>query len=1259
MLNQIRQDLYRWLEVNQIDYEFLAERIIHIRELGYLFLLEGHEGGIISGVKREGATKATADLVLSASDCSSIVSSPYEFDYFLYQFGSMFFYTSVDEDVEFNLLKYVGKSRESIIQAPFLGIHSGYELLRGSRSYKEWVKKAKHLSISTLGICEEHTLGGVIAFQNTCDRENIKSIIGETFVVRDKEGFFNKVKLYVINEIGWLNILELNAIVNVGNEGIYIDQDEILKRGEGLICVLCVTFDFKYLDAFAQVFENNLYYQLDPCEWSGRAKDEEWLNNIQSYVDNYYPTLQPICIQDAFYLDKEDYKIKDILGFLKKKGFENQSKDQYFKPIETTWLQFIELTEGDEKKTTSWYNLFERSIDNLLFVSSMIDFRLQGGNKHLPHYEMTKEEARINKTNEDLFWTLIAEGMQKKVYDKKLNCDVYEDRLKKEVEVIVAGGVVDYFLIVADFVRWSERNGILVGPGRGSAAGCLVSYLLNIVKIDPIEYNLLFERFLNAGRVGKSLPDIDLDFPTSRREEVKRYLESKYGIDYVTSIGTYGTFKIKAALNDLGRYYGVDIKDTRYISSIITDTEGDYGDVIRQAACNVRLQNYLKKNTTLTESLPLILGQPKNTGIHAAGVVLVPKERGTLVQQLPIRKVDGILISEWEGTIIEQMGFLKCDVLGLTQLDKFTSIIKLIKEHLGESVDLFDIPLDDANVYKFFKEGNNQDVFQFGGSGLKNYCRQLKPDNIEDLIATVALYRPGPIEVGFHIDYIRYKSGQEQPRYYYNCEEILKTTYSVICYQEQVMQIVQKVGGFTLVEADDVRKAMGKKLPELMQSYRERFTKGAISNGCLQEEADDIWNDIEGFAGYAFNRSHAACYALMGYYSQWFKVNYPLQFWTISLQYSNDINLSARISEMHKTSSIKLAPPDINRSQSIFIGDTKTNKIYWSITSIRQVGEKTIPLIIEDRDLNGSYYSLEDFCSRTNIKRNVMINLITCGAFDEIENIIELKDRFYILSNFVSSFFGKVDINIDEQRRWTNLQWSLKQRELCGYSSIDFLSFIDKASPQLRKKKALYKKNIEINTMDVSHLEKESINIVVVGVVIGAAEAVAKQGGKNPYGKLTVDDGTDILEIKVWSDYYQDIKEDFLASKGSVVVAHLALSKYLDNPNVATNRKSIIEFQELIEEVVTDYQKTYRIVGARIENNALSNYAASSKRVARGWIVDLFDESTKKIYIWRIHEESALFKRNWNKEVDRYVKGVQSIGRGNELMSREGYIEVL
>jgi len=661
---------------------------------------------------------------------------------------------------------------------------------------------------------------------------------------------------------------------------------------------------------------------------------------------------------------------------------------------------------------------------------------------------------------------------------------------------------------------------------------------------------------------GGSLPDVDNDLQGSRREEVKRYIEQRYGEDYVAGIGTYGTFKVRAALKDLIREMGGDGREANYISAII-DPEDKFVNLIEKALdpqVNVRLYSFIKKHSFQINHIPQIFQQPKTQSIHAAGVIIVPKDNGPIYQQLPVKKMDGIVITEWEGSQIEEAGFLKVDILGLKQLDKFDDIIKLIQQNRGDKIVLNDIPLDTLGVYKFFQQGFNEDIFQFGGNGLKSYCKTLKPDNIEDLIATVALYRPGPIEINAHEKYAKIKNGLLEANYYFGLEEITRSTYSQIVYQEQIMKIVQELGGFSLVEADDVRKAMGKKLPEVMAKYKQQFLDGAVSRGCPDNEALQLWMDMEGFAGYAFNRSHAACYSIMGYYSQWLKYKYPLEFWLTSLKYSKDDQIQSRIAEIkHIAEGISIQGPDLLKSTTDFYGDVNTNTIFWSLNSIKQVAAAALAEI-ERLRTTYSFVNLEDFVTTVKndkeerkaklktgermyspINRRVIINLIISGAFDIIENIRKPSQRSNLLRQYFELLHPELQSDLfgeDDQKKWKeragdyydlinfkeDYQWIMEQRKLCGFGTIDFRGLLKDLN---YKNTGLFQSN-----NDILLLNSETEKVIVGGVV----ESVVIRSSKNGnFAQILLHDGFTQLYITVWAEIYSQQSQEIDNCKGKLL----------------------------------------------------------------------------------------------------------------------------
>lgn len=530
----------------------------------------------------------------------------------------------------------------------------------------------------------------------------------------------------------------------------------------------------------------------------------------------------------------------------------------------------------------------------------------------------------------------------------------------------------------------------------------------------------------------------------------------------------------------------------------------------------------------------------------------------TIYDWIPLKKMDGVLVSEWEGPQLETAGFLKMDVLGISQLEKFEQITKLIKQNHGKDISFDDMDLEEPGVYALFQEGLNEDVFQFGAMGLKGYCKELKPQNIEDLIATVALYRPGPMESGAHKKYIKIKKNEITPEYDYMLESVTKNTHSLYIYQEQVMKAVHILGGLTLVEAEDVRKAIGKSDIVKMQKYRLQFIQGAIKNGCSELNAIAVWNKLEAFGSYGYNRSHAAAYALIAYFSQWLKYTYPIEFWSVSLYYSKQEEISNRIAEMNTISNVRVLPPDINNSEAAFKPDFQKEIIYWSISSIKQIGEKTLEYLLEERKNNGEYFSFEEFYNRIKgkgVNKAAIRNLILSGCFDQLENTKNPSDRLQTMQKF-NNFTND---DMPEQMRDPSMLvkdyfWVLKQKELTGFGYFDF--------------GAIYKANKhkvgKHNYMDpISILSPESIGkeVCIIGVLSNCMErTVRKTGDKFAQVQLLSNDNT--IDCVVWAQIWPQHRTKIMGGENKIFM----VTGKIREPNdfqpmnhIQTNNNSIIE----------------------------------------------------------------------------------------------------
>jgi DNA polymerase-3 subunit alpha len=1074
--------------------------------------------------------------------------------YVAFEFGGEYFYSPLDaKPAQLHPLRHLGKAKLELGHLAFahLGVHGKYELLNGSRDYADWCKKAKFFGQSVLGMCERNTLAGTLPFQVACEKEKIKSVLGETITVLRPGKQPYEIKLFCRTAEGWQNLLRLNKAINVDNDGQGCPEAEVLQRGAGLTCVLATDTELstvlihRYQAAFGAAY---LYYQFDTVEFLGDARDRKQLFALNTYLQQFSDKISPVLLNDAYYLDKEDASVKPLLNKVAKGVSHDNSEDQHYKSLDESFARLdplfpeaklFNVKVGEGVTLLDFVGLFEKMAGFAAHIAGECDFKIPIGKLHLPSYEQYDlPEARQAPTNEDLFFALLEEGYERKVTAKGLNDDEYWARLEKEIGVITLGGFIDYFLILWDVIEWCKTKGIMVGVGRGSSGGSLVAYLLGIVELDPVHYKLLFERFLNEKRVKSGLPDIDTDFMAERRDEVKQYMRDKYGVDHVVSIGTYGGMKSKGAIKDLGRVYGAGDHSSRNIVTSKIDSDPQkklWRDIFVDAQAQPVLKSFIQHNGDLIHNLRLLLNQPRSCGVHASAVVITPKMRDgepmEVYDWMPVKLQEGKLVSEWEGTYVEMAGFLKEDILGLTQLDKLEFMQQLSVKMGKQRVNFHEVPLDDPKVYNLFKRGYNEDVFQFGTAGLKSYSQDVLPDNIEDLIAAVALYRPGPMDTGAHKTYVNVKNGKQAAEYDYMLEPVSRNTHGMYVYQEQVMQAMQILGGFDLVEADGVRKAMGKKIPEEMEKYRKLFLEGAGKNNCSEEEALKIWNKLETFARYGFNRSHAAAYTIMSYWSQWMKVYRPLEFWTAALQFAGDDEITARIGEINRLDcGVRVAPPNVNLSGHHFQADEATGNIYWSISSIKHVGDVAVQVILAEREENGAFFSLEEFYCRVpkaKVNKRSLLHMILAGCFDEIHNITNVCDRLKLLEKWKSLTGEKQLPEAFQDPEQTNKDyfWTIQQRELIGLGYLDYASI--RQASGLKDRRTVYLDPVEMAA------ERAVNTTAVVGGIV--TEVIDRQSKRGRFGSVLLEANSEVIRVTLWNEVYEPIRDELVGAKGKIL----------------------------------------------------------------------------------------------------------------------------
>ncbi len=723
---------------------------------------------------------------------------------------------------------------------------------------------------------------------------------------------------------------------------------------------------------------------------------------------------------------------------------------------------------------------------------------------------------------------IVNEGFERRLEEKRKRSESfdigkYRERLKTELETIKQMGFSGYFLIVWDIVKHAKEKGIPVGPGRGSAVGSLVSYSLGISEIDPIQYDLLFERFLNPERI--SLPDIDIDFCGRRRQEVIDYVIQRYGKENVAQIITFGTMAARAVVRDVGRVLEIPLSEINAICKLIPPNLS-VEEAIREIP---QLKEKIEKDEKLIQMINIakrLEGFVRHTSTHAAGIVISPKP---LTEYLPLYLTNkNEITTQFAMGDIEALGLLKMDFLGLRHLTIINDTVESIKRHEGKEVDLRSISLEDEKTFELFSSGNTDGVFQFESYGMKELLRKFKPKSLRDLIALNALYRPGPLKSDMVNDFIRRKNSLEEIKYKTpELKDILEETYGVIIYQEQVMRIANKIGGFTLGEADLLRKAMGKKVREIMMEQREKFVKGAVKNGIKRELAEELFKEMESFASYAFNKSHSAAYAYLAYIGAYLKAHYPVHFMASLLTNEAERGATSEIVKYInecKNMNIEVLPPDINESDYNFT--IIKNGIRFGLSAIKNVGEAAIKSILEARKKLGRFSTLEDFIRdidpRT-VNRKVLESLIKAGALDSlgwkraqlfhsIDGIIDLVHKFN-KKNHTSSLFSEtpdlteIKKKVKDLKEWDNLQLLQYEKEALGFYITSHP--LTKYSESLEKLKISSIKKILEETI-------EGNDVILAGIVGTVKQKKNSKGEKMAI--FTLEDLTGNIEVVVFSE---------------------------------------------------------------------------------------------------------------------------------------------
>lgn len=692
-----------------------------------------------------------------------------------------------------------------------------------------------------------------------------------------------------------------------------------------------------------------------------------------------------------------------------------------------------------------------------------------------------------------------------------------------------------------------------------------------------------------------SLPDIDVDYASDRRQEIKDYLEERYNADgrqRVFSAGTFTTMKLKAALKDVARVHRVPHSIVNYITAMIDDGT-DWTGLFRQAAFNRKLRDFIQTYPLVIEDVQGLLGQPKAASIHASAIVVTPDTRDGRPAEcfdfLPVRKMDGALVSEFDGYSVDEIGLLKEDVLATKELAKLSAVIALVNRNFGQELTIGRITqdmLEDGKTYRLLSDGNTQNVFQFSSPGITRFIQDVQPECIEDLIAINALYRPATLDIGATDDYVRFRRGEVAPVYNYGCYEATKNTFGIMVYQEQFMSVAHTLGGFDLGKTDYLRKAIGKKKADLMATLKADFIAGAVGNGCPDYEAEEIWHKIEVAGKYSFNRSHAAAYALTAYCGAWLKANYPSAFYTVALQWADDKEIPSLMAEMERCSSAKIVPPDINRSGTEFFTDYATDEIFWSLTRIKQVGVKTVEYIVTERDRGGAYAGIENFIHRIfryklkkysywddpdNAEEAVKVpvnarhvkHMILAGCFDRIEKVGAVTERCALLERAARELgFSLSEKDFPQDMRGRHFFWSQQQIAVSGIGSIDYRRIFNNSEARRQVKgKASY-----LTLDEVARDENDGRRATVCATVVDVTEHTYKDretGSRKRFAKLTLSQNNRLAECVCWNDYYMEHHTVIQSLKDRVVIltAVIRYSDYNGCNTLQTYRNSLLFIQ--------------------------------------------------------------------------------------------------
>jgi DNA polymerase III subunit alpha len=1028
-----------------------------------------------------------------------------------------------------------------------LHVHTQYSILDGAAKVKKLIKKAVDSGMKHLAITDHGNMYGVMNFVTEARKQGIKPIIGcEVYVARNsrfsKTGKEERSGYHLIllakNLEGYKN---LSKLVSLGFlEGFYytprIDKEILKKYSEGLICSsACLGGEIpkallqsgmekaeKVLQEYLEIFGEDFYLEF---QRHGIPEQDEVNKMMIPLAEKY--GVKYIATNDVHFVESTDAQAHNILICINTNRDADDEDGMHYSGQE--------FLKTPEQMADLFKDLPDAIITTQEIAAKIEDFKLER-DVILPKFPLPEGFTDEFEYLEYLTW----EGAKKRY--PEITDDIRE-RLEFELSVVKKMGFPGYFLIVQDFIGEARNMGVRVGPGRGSAAGSAVAYSIGITNIDPIKYNLLFERFLNPDRI--SMPDVDIDFDDEGRDRVIQYVIGKYGKEKVAQIATFGTMAAKSAIRDVARVVKLPLPDADRLAKLVPEgPKVSLEDVLDNVS---ELKDARKNGDDLTrktlEFAQILEGSTRNVGTHACGVIIGPED---LINHIPLAtaKDSEMPVTQYEGKYVESVGMLKMDFLGLKTLSIINDALRNIKKRHDIDIDIDAIPLDDKETYELYSRGDTTGTFQFESDGMKKYLQELKPNCFEDLIAMNALYRPGPMQ--YIPSFIKRKLGLEKVEYDFpEMEKYLKETYGITVYQEQVMLLSQLMGGFTKGEADKLRKAMGKKMKDVMDSLKMQFVAGCTERGFEENKVLKIWSDWEAFAEYAFNKSHSTCYSFVAYQTAYLKAHYPAEYMASVLTHNlNDITKITFFIEECKRQKIKVLLPDVNESELNFIVNKK-GEIRFGMAAVKNVGGGAVEAIIEERRENGPYRSIFDLIKRINLRavnRRALESLAMGGAFDSFEDthraqyfhqervedptFIEKVIRYANASEAKGgasqhNLFGDAEEEIaipDPEmpvcEKWSRLEELRNEKEVAGF----YLSGHPLDDYKLEIETFCNTKISELKDF-ISIRNKE---IKFAGIITSVNHRMTKNG--KPFANFTIEDFNDSISITLFSEDYLKMK---------------------------------------------------------------------------------------------------------------------------------------